>query len=116
MQRSPNTHFGALIERGLRSSARTVRQLAEECGVAHSYITKLKQGKVRRPSGELLSRIARVLGQDVDEYRLALLADHGELPRWGKVLSNEIGVGLTRADEEAIAQFVEALRKSRRGH
>jgi hypothetical protein len=63
-----------------------------------------------------LECLARTLDQDVEDYRVALLADHGDLPHWGKVLGAELGVRLSDDDERAIAAIVEAMLKHRRGN
>jgi len=110
-----NTHLGSLINRGLTTRGVSLRWLAEECGTSAGYLVRVKNGGVRRPREDILESMARVLDQDVDDYHLALLADHGELPRWGKVLGAELDVRLSTEDERAIEQFVEAMLKQRRG-
>jgi len=92
-----------------------LRGLAEECGVDPAYLVRLKRGEVRHPREDILNGIARALDQDVEDYRVALLADHGDLPRWGKVLGTELGIRLSVEDERAITEFVEAMLKHRRG-
>lgn len=109
------TRFGFLLDRGLEAAdVRSQNDLAERCGIAPSYLTKLRHGK-RRPSADVVRRIASTLGQDVADYQLAILVDRGELPSWGKVLSLDLNLGLTTEDERAITQFVEAMLKHRRG-
>ncbi len=110
-----HTHIGALIDRGLAAKEMSLRVLAGYCGVAASYLTRLKQGKVRHPREDVLVCMARTLGQEIEDYRIALLADHGDLPSWGKVLGTELGIRLSTEDEQAITQFVKAMLKARRG-
>src|SRR6266498_4127262 len=115
ISRHSSTHIGALINQGLTTAGESLRSLAEECGVSAGYLVKLRRGKIRHPREDILECMARVLDQEVDDYHVALLADHGELPRWSKVLGAELDVRLNNEDEQAIAQFVEAMIKSRRG-
>jgi len=110
-----NTYIGALINQGLTTTGESLRSLAEECGVSAGYLVKLRRGEIRHPREDILECMARALDQDVDDYHVALLADHGELPRWSKVLGAELDLRLNNEDEKAIAQFVEAMIKSRRG-
>jgi transcriptional regulator with XRE-family HTH domain len=93
----------------------SLRGLAARCGVDVSYLTRLKNGDYRHPREDVLKRLAQVLDQDVEDYHLALLADRGELPSWGKVLGNELGIRLNTEDKRAIEQFVEVMLKDRRG-
>lgn len=44
----------------------TKAHLARRVGVDRSYVTKLEQGKMQ-PSGEMMFRIARYLGQPLEE-------------------------------------------------
>ena len=114
-QRHPKTHLGTLIDSGLFATGNSLRNLARLCGVDPSYIVHLKQGKVRHPREDLLVRIVETLGQDVADYQLALLADHGGVPDWSRALGAELGVRLSSADEEAVVAFVEELIRHRRG-
>jgi transcriptional regulator with XRE-family HTH domain len=113
--RRSHTHLGALIDKGLNATGLNLRGLAEDCAVDPATLTRLRQGEMKYPNEDDLERIAHRLGQDLDDYRLALLADRGELPSWGKVLGNELGIRLSTEDERAIRQFVEAMLKHRRG-
>jgi len=112
--RRSHTQLGTLINEGLIAKGKSLRALAEQCSVDPSYIVALKRGEVRHPREDILRCIARVLDHDVEDYRVALLADHGDLPPWGKVLGTELGVRLSTEDEKAITQFVEAMLKHRR--
>jgi transcriptional regulator with XRE-family HTH domain len=93
----------------------SLRGLAQHCAVDPATLVRLRQGEMKFPSDDVLECIARKLSQDPDDYRLALLADRGELPSWGKVLGSELGVRLSTEDEQAIRQFVEAMLRGRRG-
>jgi transcriptional regulator with XRE-family HTH domain len=113
--RNPKTHLAVLIDSGLVATGNSLRNLARLCGVDPTYIVQLRQGKIRHPREDLLACIAETLGQDVADYRLALLADHGDVPGWSRVLETELGVRLSTEDEQAIMAVVEALIKHRRG-
>ncbi|MET7395961.1 helix-turn-helix transcriptional regulator [Dactylosporangium sp. NPDC005572] len=112
--RNSHTNLGELIDAGLRRTNLSLRGLAEQCGVDPSTLTRLRHGEMRKPDEDMLRRIARHLGQDIEDYHVALLADRGQLPRWGKVLGTELGIRLSNDDEQAITQFVEAMLKHRR--
>jgi transcriptional regulator with XRE-family HTH domain len=113
---APRTQVGKLIDRGLRQTGlRDQSKLADRCGVDGSYIVKLKQGKVRFPRPDILLCLAATLNQDIEDYRMAILADSGELPDWYKVLESQEGVRLNAEDTESIRRYVRALVRQRRG-
>lgn len=47
-------------------------ELAERSGVAHSTISRLERGKIRRPSPHVLDKLASALGVSAAEYRGAV--------------------------------------------
>jgi transcriptional regulator with XRE-family HTH domain len=110
-----DTHIGKLIDQGLGRVGLSQNKLAERCRVDKSYIAKLRTGHVKHPNEEILLRLATALGQDVRDYEVALLADRGELPNWGRVLENQIGVRLTAQDRQAVERYVRELIKRKRG-
>jgi hypothetical protein len=59
--------------------------------------------------------LAATLNQDIEDYRMAILADSGELPDWYKVLESQEGVRLNAEDTESIRRYVRALVRQRRG-
>lgn len=71
------------------------------------------------PRKGILASLAATLNQDIDDYRLALLADSGELPSWEKVWANQVeaqqGVRLSSEDKEAIRHYALVLVKHARG-
>ena len=68
--------FGKLILNGRKAKNLTQGQLAERVGVSVSYISALERGeagatgKDRRPSVELVDKLARALQLDKDEARI----------------------------------------------
>src|SRR5215472_16601452 len=75
------TKVADLINRGIkRQGIPSWRKLEELCEVSQGYLAHLADGDVRSPKAETLRRLAHVLGQRVEEYRAALLADRHELP------------------------------------
>jgi transcriptional regulator with XRE-family HTH domain len=107
--------IGKLVEQGLAQAGLSQSKLAARCGIDKSYIVKLKAGHFKHPSEDILLRLAATLGQDVRDYEVALLADRGELPNWGRVLENQIGVRLTARDRQAVERYVRELIKRKRG-
>lgn len=91
-------------------------KLAELCGVDRSYIARLKNGTLLEPRDDVLVVLASALSQDVDDYRLAILADRGRLPAWHKVwkYQTETGLGVQLSSEDIAAMKSYALTLVRR--
>jgi transcriptional regulator with XRE-family HTH domain len=80
-EKRESTKVAELIKRGMkRQGIPSWRKLEELCEVSQGYLAHLADGDVRSPKEETLRRLAHVLGQRVEEYRAALLADRHELP------------------------------------
>ena len=117
---APRTRLGKLIDQGLRSSnVFDQSSLAVHCGVDKSYLAKVRLGRIANPNESILFSVAMALGQDVDEYRSAVLADNGKLPSWERVLGSQLadqeGVRLSSEDVNDIARYARALIRRRRG-
>jgi transcriptional regulator with XRE-family HTH domain len=116
-QRLPANHVGRLIDDGLkRRGFSDQAELAKRCGVTKSYISKFKHGQIRNPSEKVLSCLAVALGQSATEYRLALMADRGELPPWIENMQVENGVRLTDEDKHVLERLVTTFIDARRGN
>ncbi len=63
----PTRALGALVRRRREEQGLSQRDLAERAGLAHSNIGRLETGFYSRPQPELLQRVARVLGIDVED-------------------------------------------------
>lgn len=76
----PGSHYRRRRVPGLRRE-----ELAESAGVSRDYYLRVEQGRVRRPSDQVLSALARAL--DLDNiataylFRLAISADAGPEPQ-----------------------------------
>jgi transcriptional regulator with XRE-family HTH domain len=107
--RPTSTCVGRLIDKGLKAKQSDQYHLADACHVSRSYITELRQGRIHHPDHQMLERIAQQLGQDVADYKVGVLADHGDLPTWEKVLAYELGVPVTPEAAKVIRGIVETM-------
>ena len=57
------------LERGLE-----IVELADKSGVAHSTISRLERGLIRRPSPHTLDKLASAMGVGTAEYRASVAA------------------------------------------
>jgi len=117
---TPSTRLGKLIDQGLRrSNLFDQSSLAVHCGVDKSYLAKVRLGRIAHPNESVLFAISLALGQDIEEYRSAVLADNGMLPRWERVLGSQLadqeGVRLSSENVEDIARYARSLVRRRRG-
>lgn len=49
----------------------SMQRLAEEAGIARSYVSKIEAGAAVRPSGIMLNKLANALGVEVDDLMIA---------------------------------------------
>jgi plasmid maintenance system antidote protein VapI len=57
-------------------------ELAARCCVHRSYITRLSKGQVQYLSEPILIRLAAVLDQDPEDYRVAMMMDRIRYDSW----------------------------------
>jgi len=117
-RRQPKTKIGQLIDQGMRRQGiPSWHKLEELCDVSQGYISAhLIEGRIQSPKEETLRRLAHVLGQRVEEYRAALLADRNELPAPVYYFSAHLGESVDERAAELVMELLEELarRKSRR--
>src|SRR3990170_8632640 len=71
---------GAFIRQQRERSAISLRKLAERAGVSNPYLSQIERG-VRKPSAEILKRIARGLSVSAESlYERAGLLEGREVP------------------------------------
>jgi transcriptional regulator with XRE-family HTH domain len=110
--RRPTTQIGQLIAEGMqRQGIPSWHKLEELCEVSHGYLAHLVEGHIQNPKEETLRRLAHLLGQRVEEYRAALLADRQELPAPVYYFSAHLGESVDERDAKLVMQLLEELVK-----
>jgi hypothetical protein len=97
--------FSGMRQQGIPSQAK----LEEICELSRGYLIHLIDGHIRRPKEEILQRLAHTLGQRVEEYRVALLADHHELPDPALYFSTQLGKPVDARAAELAMEVVREL-------
>ncbi len=76
----PVSDLGSFIRQQRERSAISVRKLAERAGISNPYLSQIERG-VRKPSAEILKRIARGLSVSAESlYERAGLLEGRETP------------------------------------
>jgi len=76
----PVPDLGSFIRQQRERSAISLRKLAERAGVSNPYLSQIERG-VRKPSAEILKRIARGLSVSAESlYERAGLLEGREVP------------------------------------
>ena len=101
--------LSTILRRERQRAHMTVRQLADSASVAPSSVSRIESGLVALPAPDLLQRLARALGIDVEElYAPAgYLAPNG-LPSLRPYLRAKYGLADDAADR--IEGYVQAVR------
>jgi len=92
-----------------RQGIPSVRKLEELCDVSYGYLQHLTEGHIRNPKEETLRRLAHVLGQRVEDYRAALLADRHELPAPVHYFSAHLGQEVDPRDADLAMELLQEL-------
>lgn len=71
--------FGTYLKRLRKYEGFTQRELAEECGINHTYISKIENGHDEAPSEEVLNKIATALSLPTFP-RLEMIVAAGKIP------------------------------------
>jgi hypothetical protein len=111
-KRREPTKISQLIDQGLlRQGIPSRRKLEELCGLSQGYIAHLIDGRIQHPPEDVLRRLALTLGQRVEEYRLALMADRHELPTPVYYFSAHLGQPVDEQTADAVMSLLENLMR-----
>jgi len=72
--------FGTKIRELREAKGISLRKFAIDCGVSATYQSKIERGDFKPPSAEVISRMAGVLGLNIDVTAL----EAGKIPEWIK--------------------------------
>lgn len=60
-----NDNFGSIIKQYREAKGLSVRQLATQCNINHTDVSKLENNKIKKPSINMLVAISNILGINV---------------------------------------------------
>ncbi len=107
--------FGETVREMREAQGLGLRVAAERLGISPAYLSRIERNKERPPKPELVKRLARLLGGDVDLlFRLAAstdpdIAEYMNLvPNVPEFLRTAIELRLTSDD---FAELIETLRR-----
>jgi transcriptional regulator with XRE-family HTH domain len=104
--------LGATLRSARIAAGLSVRQLAHEAGMNHSYLVKLETDQYDNPSADILQRLAEALGIDPSELlRFIGIKEASTLPPLRGYFRRKLGVDADEA--EVLAQLIENYRKER---
>jgi Helix-turn-helix domain len=75
-RRPPSPPPGATLQHLLDASGLSLGEVCERSDIADRSLWAMRQGQVARPRATTVSKLARVLGLDVDVVRKAIEASH----------------------------------------
>jgi transcriptional regulator with XRE-family HTH domain len=117
-QKNIKPQYGKLLRRIRRKRGVSVRQLAKDVGVDHTYVSKIELGKLAPPLGTTMLSIAKVLDSpelvEAAEYgvirqlRVLEMQRHSAYSDMSDSLRNEIGVA-DLVDFNRSGQLIAAL-------
>lgn len=69
--------IGQIIISGLQRKKKTIRQLSQDTGISYSYITKLIDGNIKKPSNKYIVNISENLDIPINDLINAVVSDEG---------------------------------------
>jgi len=101
--------LGELLKVGREGQGFTLRQVEEATGVSNAYLSQLENGKIKRPSANVLYKLAQIYKMTLDELLKASGMIVVKQPPEVVVVNNKaLGPMLITDDEES--QLLEYLR------
>ncbi|MET3684199.1 XRE family transcriptional regulator of biofilm formation [Alkalibacillus flavidus] len=92
--------IGERVQQYRKQAGMTLSQLAEEAGVAKSYISAIERNLQQNPSIQFLEKVAAVLNIDVDQ----LIKDEPLDDDWEQLVKDAMESGVSK---EAFREFIE---------
>lgn len=104
--------LGTYIKGARKNQRLTLRDVQARTGISNPYLSQLENGKIRKPSPEILHKLAECYG--VEYEHLLELSGH-PMPK-GRIsaqpmrrTSSKLG-DLTEEEEEKLAEYLQFLR------
>ena len=105
-----NKELGTFIRKHRQGAKLSLRALADQVGVDHSYIARIEQSQTDAPSADKLLRIARVVGVEAEDlYALAGYVMPEGLPEFRPYLRAKYP-DLSQKDLRAMDRYFKELR------
>jgi transcriptional regulator with XRE-family HTH domain len=102
--------LGALLKSARALSCLTLRQVEEVTGISNAYLSQMENDKVKMPSINVLYKLSRMYGIDLD----ALLVASGIIEEEPKRATNGmLPFELTQDEEKQLLQYLQFLRSNK---
>lgn len=102
--------FGEVLKQARSLAGLTLRQVEESTGVSNAYLSQLENGKIKKPSANVLYKLAQMYAIQLE----VLLGAAGIIPGAGpkvNTLPPPIpGRNLSEAEEQQLLEYLEFLR------
>lgn len=101
--------LGQCLRRHRAIAQLTLRQVEEACGVSNAYLSQLENDKIKKPSANVLYKIAQLYGVSIDVFLVAagIIADDPKRPT---MLSSG---ALSSEEENLLLEYLAFLRSKK---
>ncbi|WP_411954123.1 helix-turn-helix domain-containing protein [Alkalibacillus sp. S2W] len=93
--------IGSRVKKYRKEAGMTLSQLAEEAGVAKSYISAIERDLQHNPSIQFLEKVAAVLNIDVDQ----LIKDESLDDDWEELVKQAMDSGVSKDEFREFIEF-----------
>ncbi|GAO43775.1 helix-turn-helix domain-containing protein [Flavihumibacter petaseus] len=98
--------LGEFLKQRREAAGLTLRQIEEGAGVSNPYLSQLENGKIKRPSVNILYKVCSFLGIDFDEvlFYAGLIDEH---PAFSDTQN------ITAEEQQQLLEYLEFLRSKK---
>ena len=101
--------LGALLKFGREGLSLTLREVEDTTGVSNAYLSQLENNKIKKPSANVLYKLATLYGMTIEGLLQA--AGIVEKPTKVKIPSAVIGsIVITKTEEQELIEYLQYLR------
>ncbi len=95
----------------------TLRQIEEATGISNAYLSQLENDKIKKPSANVLYKLANILNVELDTLLAASGIIEKDAAKPNRLLNNVAfsadGGGITKEEEEELLQYLKFLRSKK---
>lgn len=103
--------LGLLLKSRRELQGLTLRQVEESVGISNAYLSQLENGKIKKPSANVLYKLSVLYCVPLDELLIASgIIDKGQTITYDPAKKTFNGIELTDEEEQQLLMYLQFLR------
>lgn len=114
-EKKPETSpLGKALKQTREFCGLTLRQVEEATGVSNAYLSQLENGKINKPSANVLYKLSQIYGVSIEKFLEAAGIIRGDGSKSSFLLYPVPDAELTPTEQEKLMEYLRFLRWKRR--